>query len=71
MTEAYKPTKKLVNMANKMLPMTTSGQNIMTNPATGTHAVSRKGPSRLIKSCNNLCHPLNNIYGLFNTEIIV
>lgn len=63
--------KKLVNMANKMLPKTMSGHIMIAKPAMGMQAVSRNGPSRLIRSCSSLCHPLNNMYGLFTMAIAV
>ena len=63
--------KTLEKIANKMLAMTTSGHTNIVNPAMGTQAVSRNGPSLLIKSCNRRNQPLNNRYGLFAIAIAV
>ena len=71
MTDAYNPTKKLEKAANETLPTTTIGHTKIVKPAIGMQAVSRNGPSRLIKSWPSLNHPLNNIYGLFTTAIAV
>lgn len=45
----------------------------MANPAKGTQTVSRNGPSLPTKSSHNLCHPFNNMQGLFHkaTALII
>lgn len=63
--------KKLEKIAITTLPMTTRGHRRIVNPAIGMQAVSRNGPSRLIRSCMSLYHPLNNINGLLTTAIAV
>jgi hypothetical protein len=61
----------LEKTANKMLAVTTIGHKRIVKPAMGMQAVSRNGPSRVIRSCTSLNQPLNNIYGLFTTAIAV
>nr|GMC95883.1 hypothetical protein Iba_scaffold923228CG0010 [Ipomoea batatas] len=67
----YTPMKKLEKMAIMMLPITTSGHIKIVKPAMGMHAVSKKGPSLLIRSCVNLYHPLKSMNGLFTMAIAV
>lgn len=71
MTDPYNPIKMLEKIANKMLAITTIGHIRIVKPAIGMQAVSRNGPSRLIRSCTNRNQPLNSIYGLFTIAIAV
>ena len=63
--------KKLEKIASKMLPITIRGHIMIVKPAIGMQAVSRNGPSRLMRSCMSRCQPLNNMYGLFTMAIAV
>lgn len=61
----------LEKIAIKILATTKIGHKRIVKPAMGMQAVSRNGPSRLIRSCISRNQPLNNIYGLFTTAIAV
>lgn len=63
--------KMLEKTDNKMLPTTISGHRRIAKPAIGIQAVSRKGPSRLTRSCSNLYQPMISRYGLFITAMMV
>ena len=54
----------LDTMEPKTAPTTANGQRRIARPAKGTHIVSKKGPSRPMRSWNNRCHPLKSMYGL-------
>lgn len=49
-TAAYAPKKKLDIMEAATADATANGQRRMARPANGTHAVSKNGPSRPIRS---------------------
>lgn len=71
MTDPYNPMKMLQKTAITKLAMTIRGHKRIVRPAMGIQAVSKKGPSRLIRSCMRRCQPLNSMYGLFTTAIAV
>lgn len=71
MTDPYSPMKQLENAAAKMLETTAMGHMRIVKPAIGMQAVSRNGPSRLIRSCVRRNQPLNSMYGLLMTIIAV
>lgn len=52
-------------------PITAKGHKRIARPANGTQTVSRKGPSRPIKSSNSLFHPFSNMNGLFQIAMPV
>jgi len=51
---------KLANTDARTAPTTTSGHRMIAKPAKGKHIVSRKGPSRPIRSCKRQFHPLKS-----------
>lgn len=71
MAALYSPKKKLDKKEATTPATTARGHRRMARPAKGTHAVSKNGPSRPIKSSNSLFHPLNSMYGLFHTATAV
>ena len=56
-------------MEPKTEPTTANGQSRIIRPAKGTHIVSKKGPSRPIRSLNKRSHPLKSIIGLLKMAI--
>lgn len=63
--------KILEKIAITILPITIIGHKRIVKPAIGMQAVSRNGPSRLMRSCSSRNQPLNNINGLLITAITV
>lgn len=68
-TAAYAPKGILESMEAMTEPTTANGHKRIARPANGTHAVSKKGPSRPIRSWTNRFHPLKSIIGLLQSAI--
>lgn len=63
MIPARAPRKILAITDTRNAPTTASGHRRIARPAKGIHIVSKKGPSRPIRSRNNRFQPLKSMYG--------